>query len=247
MVAPNTTVRPDPWLGERLGLPAGHLVLDAGPMTATAVETALASYQARRSFVDARVDAARQDALYACEEAGLRLMDTNLRLVREGRPDRDGHPGGLVRPARPGDRLAVAAIAGSAFSLSRFHRDQLVPPGRADALKAAWAGNYFDGARGNGMVVAEIGDAVAGFLLYIKTETAMIIDLIAVDEVRRGRGLGAALVAAAALDSGSARLVTGTQAVNVPAVRFYENLGFRLDGVSHILHFHGIEDAHRVS
>jgi GNAT superfamily N-acetyltransferase len=224
-------------------------VFGPGPVWPEAVDAALTPWRdSLEVFVDASVDAMRRDALDACQRAGLVLADTNLRLVRdggriEGRPDRAP----VVRPAPPADPGAVEAIAAAAFRLSRFHRDPLLSPDRADALKAAWAGNYFAGVRGDGMVVVEAGEAVAGFLLYILAEATLIIDLIAVAEGRQSAGLGRALVAGAAQAAGAGRLATGTQAVNVRAVRFYEDLGFRLVGASQTFHFHGTGYAHRKS
>lgn len=242
------TIKPDAWLGERLGRPAAHLLLGPEPVGPDAANEALGPYRRLPdAFVDASVDAARADGILACARAGLVLADTNLRLTRDSGLVFPERPGLAIRQARPGDRAAVEHIAATSFRLSRFHRDPVFPAGLADALKAAWAGNYFAAARGNGMAVAETGQGVAGFLLYLLKDREMIIDLVAVEAAHRGQGIGAGLVAAAGRQSGARRLVTGTQAVNVGAVRFYENLGFRLAGASHVFHFHGNWHVHRES
>ena len=60
-----------------------------------------------------------------------------------------------------------------------------------------------------------------------------------VDRRQRGRGVGRALldeVVARARDAGMRALWLETQNVNVPAIRFYRRLGFRLAGLDDSLY-----------
>lgn len=243
------SLRPDPWLGSRLGCTAAHLSFDEGQHAAEEVAAALAPLEGQRCFVDASVAAQRVDVLAACAGAHMQLVDTNLRLERDMRqpfaPAGVGAGAALARDAKPQDRDAVAHLAGTCLRWSRFHRDPAVGQATADGLKAAWAANYFAGQRGDGMVVVATPEGVAGFLLYLVRGAEMVIDLVAVAPQCRGRGFGAALLRAAADRTEAATLVTGTQLVNVAAVGFYENMGFRLKGASHIFHYHGKLHEHR--
>ena len=174
-------------------------------------------------------------------DAGFRVVDTALTF--DGAIS--GASGRRVRFARPEDRAKVARIAGSVFRYSRFHLDPLVPAGVADAIKSSWAGNYFDGKRGDGMVVAEEDGKVIGFLQLLRApQDRLIIDLIGVDPARQGHGLGREMILHGARhgigDSWiPARIIVGTQAANTPSVRLYESLGLRLSSAQYVAHHHG--------
>jgi ribosomal protein S18 acetylase RimI-like enzyme len=148
-----------------------------------------------------------------------------------------------VRLARAGDREAVASLAGRAFRFSRFHLDPAIPRGLADRVKAGWAANFFAGARGDAMVVAEQDGAVAGFLLLLRGPSdGVTIDLIAVAPESARQGLARAMIGFAAQGAGGARPKgwrVGTQAANIASVRLYESLGFRLSQAQFVLHHHG--------
>jgi ribosomal protein S18 acetylase RimI-like enzyme len=191
-------------------------------------------------FLDAQVDASRMADSRACETAGFRLADTRVQLRREGAPSPRGASSVRLRPARSEDRLAVAALAGKSFRGSRFHQDPSIPMERADALKAAWASNFFIGQRGDGMAVAEAKGQVIGFLLYLLRERTLVIDLVAVDGTHRGQGVGAGLVSFASETAGMPALAVGTQAGNLASLRFYQRLEFRVDRIGYIFHHHGL-------
>ncbi|MDP1526084.1 MAG: GNAT family N-acetyltransferase [Rhodocyclaceae bacterium] len=151
-----------------------------------------------------------------------------------------------VRLALPEDREAVARVARGAFRFSRFHLDPLVPNGIADTIKSAWAVNYFEGRRGDGMVVAERDGCIVGFLQLIWTAPdSLVIDLIGVDPAWQGQGIGRDMIVYAARHgTGDGRvpagMTVGTQAANAPSVRLYESLGFRLASAQYVMHFHGV-------
>jgi len=174
---------------------------------------------------------------------GFRVVDMGLTLDAT-RPA--GEPEGAARFAAAGDRAAVEGIAGTAFRYSRFHLDPLLPRSLADAVKAAWAGNWFLGARGDGMVVAEDPHGVvAGFLqLRWNAGERLVIDLVAVRPDCARRGLARQMIGFAwANGTGDHRrprgMIVGTQAANIASMRFYESLGFRLCAAKFVLHHHG--------
>lgn len=246
---PPITLRIDPWLGTQLGCDAHHMLFAEDRHSCEDVRSTLAPLQGiARVFVDASAPTQRFDIVNACAGAGMHLVDTNLRLERKMlRPFGPLRQGATpARDATPNDRGEVIAIARSCLRWSRFHRDQHIKPEAADALKAAWADNFFLGKRGDGMIVVDSRGGVAGFLLYLLKETEMIIDLVAVAEEHRGMGMGVSLLVEAARQTDAERIVTGTQLANVAAVGFYENLGFRLIGSNHTFHFHGKPNENRV-
>jgi ribosomal protein S18 acetylase RimI-like enzyme len=231
-------LKADAWLGEMLGRPAWSVVEAAsGPSLAELAAS-------RAHFATAKMPATDVAAVEAFEGLGFHAVDMALTFDVE-RADIAAQ-GARVRWAQPGDRAAVEAIAGSAFRFSRFHLDPKLPKALADKIKAAWAGNWFAGKRGDGMVVAEQADgAVAGFLqLCWAPENRLMIDLIAVQPDSIRKGYARAMIGFAGLKgTGDGRLprgmIVGTQAANIASIRLYESLGFRLRDAKYVLHHHG--------
>ena len=80
---------------------------------------------------------------------------------------------------------------------------------------------------------------IVGFtLLLVPTDSEVVIDLIAVDDAYRRRGIAAEMIAFVESQFAPAQLVVGTQVANLPSVRLYEKLGFRLAGAQYVFHFH---------
>lgn len=228
------TLTPDTWLSDLFSYPAWRAGPEAGGQPLALLR------EGGRHFAYAKLDAADISASSALTDIGFRLVDTALTF--SGMPDGETVPG--MRFAAPGDRDAVAAIAGQVFRFSRFHLDPRVPDTLANTIKAVWASNYFGGQRGDGMVIAEHEGRVAGFLLLQWTGDRLVIDLIGVSPDLQGRGLGRGMIRHAARHgTGDGRIpasmLVGTQSANTPSVRLYESLGFRLASAQHVLHHHG--------
>ena len=95
----------------------------------------------------------------------------------------------------------------------------------------------------NGEIYARRAGRVVAFLGYLHADDPgpmTVIDLIAVDSTEQGTGVGTATVRALLETVGrqGRGVLVGTQAANRGSVRLYENLGFRLDSVSYVLHGH---------
>lgn len=188
-----------------------------------------------KAFVTARSSCADTGTLSALTTAGFYLADVNLTFEMQPR---------LLPPPTPTARLAtaedatfVSRLAKGSFSYSRFHRDPNIPNERANSFKKAWAENFFASKRGDSMIIAENAGTVVGFVQLLFDGDAMVVDLITVSNQHRRQGFGAAMLARAGAEHpGFTTLRTGTQAANVPSVRFYENLGFRLTASTMVLH-----------
>jgi len=231
------TVTPDGWLAGILDRPAFRV--EATDTPSNDWKSRLAS---EALFMTAKVGAERVDEAGLLQDLGFRVIDTALTFEAEAlnAPAADGR----IRLACAGDRAAVAQLAGSAFVFSRFHLDPAIPAWLAHRVKASWADNFFAGTRGDAMIVAEQAGTVAGFLqLLWAPGDVMTIDLIAVAPTHARSGLARAMIGfAAARGIGSRRprrFRVGTQAANVPSVRLYESLGFRLSQAQFVLHHHG--------
>jgi GNAT superfamily N-acetyltransferase len=196
------------------------------------------------ALVEVKIPVADVRTIGFLTSLGFRVIDTGVEL--------DAVPAALaarvakrdsrtwrVRPATPVDREAVERVAGGNLVTSRFHLDPQIEPERASGLKRAWAGNFFDGRRGDRLFVAEADRGVAGFLLVLERDGEGFIDLIALDPILRGTGAAGALIRAwLECVPSLRRVVVGTQLSNVQSLRAYNKLGFRVCGASHVLHYH---------
>ena len=233
-------LKADFWLSEQVGYPVWIVAKAPG-----CGEPCAKLWTREPVFAYAKLEAGDIVASSQLADAGFRVVDTELTFDRsitgiELSPQDLG-----IRFSRPEDREALMRIAGSSFRFSRFHLDPLFPNLLADSIKSVWAGNYFEGKRGDGMVIAERDGAIVGFLQLLWTDIdCLVVDLIGLDYAWQGQGIGRSMLLFAALQGiGDGRSPTkikvGTQAANIYSVRLYESLGFRLASAKLIMHFHG--------
>lgn len=229
----------DPWLTGKLGKNVFRLAAEDGCPGDGELDAAAAG----ECLIYAKVAVEDLEAVQWLEARGFRIVDTNITLERliENFPAVSLSSGVNIRQARPEDADAVADLAGRAFTWSRFHKDPLVPDETANRIKADWARNFFDGGRGDAMVVAERAGRIVGFnQLLCPREDLLVIDLIGVDTASRGKGIGGGLVReAAALAPRNGTLRVGTQLANTGSLRFYQDYGFAVVAASYVLHRHG--------
>ncbi len=195
----------------------------------------------RNAFVTAKVKSNDIAGIMKLEQCGFFLVDTNLRFEKklDGIHGREDHCP-EVMAATEAERHAIVTLAAEAFSCSRFFLDPMIPDSIARASRSKWVDNYFEGLRGDGMLAVREKDSVAGFCLLLRQGNDAVIDLIAVAPQFRRRGLAGKLIRSiSAFMPGIEKIIVGTQAANIPAVRVYEDNGFRLADSSYVFHYHG--------
>jgi len=226
----------DLWLAEQFGRPCfrldtGHGIGDVSPPPT----------EAPAWFAYARLAVGEVAVARTLAHAGFYLVDTPIILERRGIDRHDELPHDpRVRLAEPGDADRVATIARDGFAYSRFHADPEIPDGVANRVKAAWAENYFNGGRGDALIVAETEGGVQGFLLLLDSKTdTPVIDLVAVGGEARNQGLGRAMLNFVPRVCPNATTIrVGTQLANVPSVQMYQACGYLVVGSAHLFHWH---------
>lgn len=177
-------------------------------------------------------------------QAGFNVTDVGVTLAHDGRiVDALTADGVTVEGATGQDEAGIVDVAGRCFSYSRFHADRRIGTERADTIKREWVRNSCRGRAAIVYVARRAGD-VAGFLAVMKRDgqsgSEAAIDLIGVDPEHQGQGVGRSLSLRFVREwRGRAdRLLVGTQAANIPALRLYESLGFRVCETCYALHGH---------
>ena len=134
----------------------------------------------------------------------------------------------MLRTARPEDRMAVETIVTAAYSIyvERIGK----PPG---PMLDDYAGLIATGAVS---VLEDVDGAVAAIIVLLPKPDHLLLDNIAVDPERQGRGLGRQLIAFAASEArrlGYAELRLYTHETMTENIALYTRLGFRETGRGH--------------
>ncbi len=233
-------INKDKWLSKILSRPSFNLHLsDKGCSLTTLMSNELSS-----SEVFATLKIPTTDLETSAEMQRLGFIHVETSLVFEGLGAKIPPGDCIVRPAVEQDEEAVVKIAETAFSYSRFHLDPYIPNQLANKIKGLWAGNYFRGERGDGMLVAIINNTISGFLqFFINHQSYIVIDLIAVSPEGIGNGFGsqmfAHLINHPTNTGESNKVKVGTQACNTASINFYFAAGLNLVSSQNVFHFHG--------
>lgn len=191
-------------------------------------------------FMYSKIPTDQLSAIKFLEDHQFNLVDTNVVLNKRKQNNLALNAARFsnVRKSAIGDKEQVIDIAAANFKYSRFHLDPGIKNTIADEMKAKWVENYYLGKRGNAMVVAIDNDKITGFLLLLKNNDQLIIDLIAVDEDYQGMGIASKMITFAESNYEHDTFIVGTQIANVPSIRLYEKLGFKMYDSSYVFHYH---------
>lgn len=232
----------DNWLSEFIGKDAFKINVDDALINQkdNFFKDQLEELQESRIFIYSKVPTDRLSYAHFLEKSGFKLIDTNIKLnrlsdVQENIKFSDNCS---LRLTEPGDKDEVVKLAENNFKFSRFHLDPEVDNNIANLIKGKWVGNYYNGKRGDKMVVACVSEKIAGFLLLVKKDKTLIIDLIAVDARHQRRKIASDMINYTISNFDFSELQVGTQVGNIPSVRLYEKLRFRMIGSEYVFHFH---------
>lgn len=196
-----------------------------------------------------RVDCDDLEAVHCLEAEGFQLMDCLMTYLSHCRsetlpPIKTFYK---IREYRPQDREAVLTIAHTMYAdyQGRFAVDPFLPPDASRRFYQAWAENACSGERGDRILLAERGERIVGFLTYQFNPTVFKSTGIRI----AGRGLAAVLPEGAGSFVGIIKFLLerlqgeGTDLVefdsklgNLPALRTYQKLGFRLVRAKYAFH-----------
>jgi dTDP-4-amino-4,6-dideoxy-D-galactose acyltransferase len=242
-------IEKDAWLSDVLGVSSWKVLAPdaASPrdINAGLIECAGGA----TAFFSTKIPTADVVTLSKATRAGFSVVDVNVTFdwdadaAATSRDQANGTDAMTVTVVKQNDVAAVEAIAARCFTFSRFHLDPAIGRQRANEVKRQWAANACRG-RASVVYVARERDQVAGFLAVLVNNVAgrtdAVIDLVGVDAPYQGRGAGLAMsmMFIEQWRDRADRLRVGTQISNVPALRLYEKIGFRVAETSYVLHAH---------
>jgi ribosomal protein S18 acetylase RimI-like enzyme len=166
------------------------------------------------------------------------LADINVQFIKilKDKPEYlDDHI--YVKHHLPRDKRLID-IARSSFNYSRFYNDPKLPTEKAKNIYAHWTECAFE-KENKYFVISERGKNALGFILFSIIDDSCVIELIAVDEKYQGQKVGKSLVKTMelfAFNNGIKKIQVGTQLSNIPAIQFYNVMGFRYENCSSIYH-----------
>ena len=240
----------DDWLSDVLGVSSWKVLgIGAAVLPAEIRKTMLDRAGHGAAFFSAKIPTRDVAAVTNATRAGFSVVDVNVTFDWEDglggncRHHPDARGSAKIESATADDASTVEAIAGHNFVFSRFHLDPAIGQDRANEVKRQWARNSCQG-RASAVYVARQKDVVTGFLTVLESKSGKgsdaIIDLVGVGAEYQGQGIGQALckMFIEQWRPRSDRLRVGTQISNIPAIRLYESIGFRVTETSYVLHAH---------
>jgi spore coat polysaccharide biosynthesis protein SpsF len=175
-------------------------------------------------LISSRISASNTKRIKAIKEVGFREIES---LITVRRPIEAVEGGALPQLAKSSDFDACLDIGRTSFTFDRFHADPGVPNAAASKLKETWVKNSLEG-RADAVFVTRENGQTTGFNLCRLGERKVTIDLIAIANDMKGRGLGEKLIEQALnYYAGKADFIcAGTQTNNAASNRLYFKTGF---------------------
>lgn len=228
----------DKWISEKLGFAVYNLTSVTKLMESTNIHSELDKYE----FIYCLTSTENVTTLNFLEQNGFRVVDTRVSFNKKGISSIEEFSDDILimRHAEESDREEVCVIGGRDFLYTRFHLDPYIDNGAANEIKREWIENYFNGKRGDDLLIAEKEGQVAGFLSVIekKDQNRAIIDLVCVSKDFQKQGVGRTLLSFFESEYKGYMLEVGTQVANIASMRCYVAAGFRPYETKYIVHRH---------
>ena len=190
-------------------------------------------------FIWTKIPVDNIDKLVCLQKLGFYIVDTNVQFSLSDKISIKNKFN--LRFANSSDESELRVLASNAFKYNRFNKDPNISNEIASKIKEEWVGNFFLGKRGKWMIIIEDNSNITGFLQLIsKNQNTIVIDLIAIDEKNRGKGLAKEMISYAYENclKKDGTIEVGTQIANTPSIKLYSKLSFHMNSASYVLHMH---------
>lgn len=240
-------IKYDNWLSDQIGYDAYSVNINSELIELTGDSSTpehlwFHEIKTKKCFAFTKIDPFHISQIQFVEKHGFNLIDTNLLFKKENLTNTTTalkYNDYTLCYADPTDAVSTALVAENNFVFSRFHLDPFFNNTLANKIKAGWVTNYFNGTRGDKMIIAKKNKTIAGFLQLFINPDHLIIDLIAVDKEHRKTGLAKQMIEFATASAKKCKyIIVGTQLANLPSINLYQKLGFKLISGKYVFHYH---------
>lgn len=173
-----------------------------------------------------RLNASDFPIIHLLEKEGFKIVDGIIYMEQrlESKYEKNDH----IRIGRKKDIEKLKKIAGESFSYNRFYNDPLITKTQANRIFSEWINNCVMGSAADLVFVYEINNNIFGFIAVKKNGNVV---LIAVSTKKRGLGIGKFLIKYSLQyfrDIGLKSSTIETQMTNIPALKAYQNCGYKI-------------------
>jgi len=134
-------------------------------------------------------------------------------------------------------------IGMSDYKYSRFLADPFLRLRGGKGVYSEWLKNSFNMKNKYFAIYKDVNSNLCGYALFSFSQAECIIELIAVSNEAKGRGIGESMFQAVektAIEKKAFRICVGTQSRNIQAINFYSKVGCRQVGCHQIFHLWNI-------
>ena len=136
------------------------------------------------------------------------------------------------------DELIDLCISSGEYS--RYKLDANFDPLVYPSLYKLWINNALSRKKNEKIFICNVDGVLAGLIIVSFTSNLATIEILAVNEKYRGRGIAKSLIDFSIKDSfeqGCTDLYVSTQQKNLSSCALYESVGFKLDSSTDVYHF----------
>lgn len=176
------------------------------------------------------------------KEINADLIEINVQLTLPAKrlqPSYSNYKDHILEINKRDNRLVD--IAKRSFTISRFMKDDNLPPEKASQVYVEWTKNSI-GKADKYFITTERHDETAGFILFNVRNNRITIELFATHPNHVRTGVGRELFTFLhdfAIDTSVDSIQVGTQLDNYAAVGFYEAMGYSINEMRSIFHYWG--------
>ncbi len=166
--------------------------------------------------------------IHALQKSGFILVDGLISLDINTSNIEIGQPASETREADKNDLKELNNLTSGLYSISRTFNDPLIPKNKANEFYMEWIKNSILGKAADLVLVWEEEKKILG---YITLQKKGQIPLLGVSPEARGKGIAKRLVMSSLnkFKEWEVEVVTvETQAGNIPALRVYQDCGFKI-------------------
>lgn len=224
------------FFGVRVARVNGHQL-----MTETAAEVDAWCHDNAIDCLYFLADSDHAPTIRLAEDRDYRFVDVRLTFSRHGKPQDYGNVEQHIRHNRDPDVPALAAIARTSYTDSRFYYDANFTREQCDRLYETWITKSTQG-YADAVLVAQLQNdpKPVGFIsCHLRDDAPGEIGLVGVAERVRGKSFGSMLVTAALYwfaEQERYNVTVVTQGRNIGAQRLYQRFGFQTSDVKFWYH-----------